>query len=145
MFDGKLYDGVTAHPHDVRVTVRSGGIELVQDSGWSDSVDGSLLKRIETGPGGLRLGRTDLPGWRLTLPAEADAAMEPLLGRPERYGRWIDRVGLVPAAIVGGVLTASVVAIGYLARGDSPPGAAVTESRTVPVVTVTVPATTAAP
>jgi Zn-dependent protease with chaperone function len=115
LFDGKLYDGVTAHPHDVRVTVRDGRIELVQDSGWSDSVDGSLLRRIETGPGGLRLGRTDLPGWRLTLPAEAGGAMEPLLGRPERYGRWIDRVGLVPAAIVGGVLTASIVAIGYLA------------------------------
>jgi Zn-dependent protease with chaperone function len=115
LFDGKLYDGVTAHPHDVRVTVRDGRIELVQDSGWSDSVDGSLLRRIEIGPGGLRLGRTDLPGWRLTLPAEAGGAMEPLLGRPERYGRWIDRVGLVPAAIVGGVLTASIVAIGYLA------------------------------
>jgi Zn-dependent protease with chaperone function len=115
LFDGKLYDGVTAHPHDVRVTVRDGRIELVQDSGWSDSVDGSLLKRIETGPGGLRLGRTDLPGWRLALPAEAGGAIEQLLGRPERYGRWIDRVGLVPAAIVGGVLTASIVAIGYLA------------------------------
>ena len=115
MFAGKLYDGVTAHPHDVRVTVRDGGIDLVQDSGWSDSVEAVLLKRIEAGPDGLRLGRTDQPGWRLTLPAEADAAMARLLGRPERYGRWIDRIGLVPAAIVGAVLTASVVALGYLA------------------------------
>jgi hypothetical protein len=115
LFAGKLYDGVTAHPHDVRVTVGDRGIDLVQDSGWSDSVEAALLKRIETGPDGLRLGRTDQPGWRLLLPAEADGAMAPLLGRPERYGRWIDRVGLVPAAIVGGVLTASVVAIGYLA------------------------------
>ena len=40
---------------------------------------------------------------------------------------------LMAAALVGGI------AIGYVARGDSPPGAAVTESRTVPVVTVTVP------
>lgn len=115
LFDGKLYDGVTAHPHDVRMAIRDGRIELVQDGGWSDTVEGALLKRIEAGPGGLRLGRTDQPGWRLTLPIEAEAAMAPLLGRPERYGRWIDRVGLVPAAIVGGVLTAAVVAIGYLA------------------------------
>ena len=41
---------------------------------------------------------------------------------------------LIALALVAGI------AIGYAARGDSPPGAAVTESRTVPVVTVTVPA-----
>jgi hypothetical protein len=33
------------------------------------------------------------------------------------------------------------VVVGYAARGDSPPGGLITESRTVPVVTVTVPAT----
>ena len=31
-----------------------------------------------------------------------------LLGKEERYGRWIDGVGLIPALIVGGVITASV-------------------------------------
>ena len=47
LFDGKLYDGVTAHPHDVRMSIRDGRIELVQDGGWSDTVEGALLKRIE--------------------------------------------------------------------------------------------------
>jgi hypothetical protein len=41
--------------------------------------------------------------------------------------------------LVGVALLAGLV-IGYAARGDSPPGASVTESRTVPVVTITVPA-----
>jgi len=58
---------------------------------------------------------------------------------PKRKIRLALALVLVAIALVGGI------AIGYLARGDSPPGAAVTESRTVPVVTVTVPATTPAP
>jgi hypothetical protein len=41
---------------------------------------------------------------------------------------------LLAAALVIGVL------VGYAARGDSPPAGLVTEERSVPVVTVTVPA-----
>jgi hypothetical protein len=41
---------------------------------------------------------------------------------------------LVVLALVVGVL------VGYAARGDSPPASLVTEQRSVPVVTVTVPA-----
>jgi hypothetical protein len=58
---------------------------------------------------------------------------------PRRKIRLALALVLVAVALVGGI------AIGYVARGDSPPGAAVTESRTVPVVTVTVPAAPAAP
>jgi Zn-dependent protease with chaperone function len=115
MIEGKLYDGVTAHPHDVRVSVGDSTLDLAQDGGWSDSVDATLLKRRDAPAGKLRLGRTDLPGWRLLLPAEAEPELAALLGRPERYGRWIDRIGLVPALIAGGVITATVVGIGYLA------------------------------
>lgn len=115
MLEGKLYDGVTAHPHDVRVTVAGDRLELSQDSGWSDSIAAAVLKRLEAGPLSLRLGRTDLPGWRLLLPAEAGSELAPLLGRHERYGRWIDRIGLFPALVVGGLITASVVGIGYIA------------------------------
>ena len=113
--DGKLYDGVTAHPHDVRVKAADGRIELSQATGWSDSVEGNLLKRMDAPAGTLRLGRTDISGWRLMLPAEAEGELAGLLGRHERYGRWIDRFGLVPALAVGAVITASVVAIGYIA------------------------------
>ena len=115
MIEGKLYDGITAHAHDVRVTVGDGTLDLAQDGGWSDSVDAALLKRRDAPAGKLRLGRTDLPGWRLLVPAEAEPELAVLLGRPERYGRWIDRIGLVPALVAGGVITATVVGIGYLA------------------------------
>ncbi|HEX5237560.1 MAG TPA: M48 family metallopeptidase [Sphingomicrobium sp.] len=115
MIEAKLYDGVTAHPHDVRVTLDSHSLELRQDSGWSERVEGSLLRRIDGGAAALRLGRTDVPGWRLIFPPDAEAGLSSLVGRRERYGRWIDRVGLVPALIVGGLLTAAVVGIGYTA------------------------------
>ena len=115
MIEGKLYDGVTAHPHDVRVSVEDGRLALAQDGGWNDSVEAALLKRRDAPTGMLRLGRSDLPGWRLMLPAAAEADLAGLLGAHDRYGRWIDRIGLVPALVVGGVITASVVAIGYLA------------------------------
>ena len=113
--DGKLYDGVTAHAHDVRALVTSDRLELSQEGGWSDSVELSLLKRIDAGTSMIRLGRTDIPGWRLQLPIECSELIDEALGREERYGRWIDRIGLMPAVVVGVVITASVLAIGYLA------------------------------
>ena len=115
MIEGKLYDGVTAHPHNVRVELAGSRLTLSQPGGWSEQVDGELLKRIDQGAGGLRLGRSDLHGWRLLLPPEAQSELVPLLGSHERYGRWIDRIGLVPALIAGGLITASVVALGYVA------------------------------
>jgi Zn-dependent protease with chaperone function len=115
LIEGKLYDGITAHAHDVRVAAVDGRLELAQDNGWSDSVEAAQLKRRDAPAGMLRLGRTDQPGWRLLVPLEAETELAGLLGRPERYGRWIDRIGLAPALVAGGVITASVVAIGYIA------------------------------
>jgi Zn-dependent protease with chaperone function len=115
LIDARLYDGVTGHPHEVRVEVRDGGLRLSQDGGWSESVDAAALKRVDGGGTELRLGRSDLPGWRLLMPADAAAELAPLLGSEERYGRWIDRVGLVPALVIGGLVTAAFVAVGYTA------------------------------
>lgn len=113
--EGKLYDGVTGHPHEVAVEFGSGSIRLSQSGGWTDEIGAGDLKRLDGGPGTLRLGRRDLHGWRLVLPTAAAGEVRTLLGKEERYGRWIDRVGLLPALAIGGAVTAAVVAIGYLA------------------------------
>lgn len=113
--EGTLYDGFTALPHRVRAEVRPGELFLSQEDGWTDSVALHLLKRIDTGASGLRLGRSDIDGWRVTLPADAAEEIDRLLGKAESYGGWIDRIGLAPALIAGAVVTAAVVAIGYLA------------------------------
>ena len=115
VIEGKLYDAVTAHPHAVRVAVAGSRLELSHDGGWSDSVDAAQLKRIEAGPSLLRLGRSDLPGWRLLLPADAEPALAGLLGKRERYGRWIDRIGLIPALVAGAAISVVVVVVGYVA------------------------------
>jgi beta-barrel assembly-enhancing protease len=110
---GRLYDGVTGHPHKVLVETDLDGLTLRQDTGWSEQVPAECLTRIDGT--GLRLARSDMPGWRLLLPDEAEGELGPLLGRPERYGRWIDRIGLVPALAIGGLVTASMVGLGYVA------------------------------
>jgi len=115
VIEGRLYDGVTAHPHTVRVAIDGGSLKLTHDSGWAERLQSSVLKRVDSTGHDLRLGRTDSPGWRLVLPASADAELGGLLGRRERYGRWIDRIGLLPALAIGGVITATVVGIGYVA------------------------------
>lgn len=115
--EGTLYDGFTALPHRVRAEVRANELFLSQEDGWADTVDLHLLKRIETSASGVRLGRKDIDGWRLTLPADAAGEIDRLLGKAESYGRWIDKIGLVPALLVGAVVTAAVVGVGYLAPG----------------------------
>jgi Zn-dependent protease with chaperone function len=115
LVEGRLYDGLTGHPHTVAVRFDAAGIQLSQSGGWSDEVEASQLRRYDPAPDSLRVGRKDQPGWRLVLPLDCADDLQSLLGKEERYGRWIDRFGLVPALVVGGILTASVVAIGYVA------------------------------
>jgi Zn-dependent protease with chaperone function len=99
----------------VTVEIGPGALRLSQPDGWTDEVEAAQLKRMDGGPGTLRLGRRDISGWRLVLPADSAADVAALIGKEERYGRWVDRIGLVPALVVGGLITASVVTFGYLA------------------------------
>ena len=112
---GRLYDGVRGHPHDVTVEFTTAGLRLAQEGGWSDEVDAASLKRVDEDGESVRLARRDLQGWRLILPREAAPQVKSLLGNEDRYGRWIDRVGLIPALAICGAITGIVVALGYIA------------------------------
>ncbi len=57
--------------------------------------------------------------------------------RPRRPPR--RRVSLGLAGVMAALALLAGVLVGYAARGDSPPGGLVTETRPVPVITVTVP------
>ena len=111
-----LYDGASAHRHAVEVEPIAEGLRL-SGADWSLEVAAALLHRIDGDDATLRLGRSDRPGWRLVVPQPADPAILALVGRPDRYGRWIDRIGLAPALGMFAVIAAGVVAIGYVAPG----------------------------
>jgi hypothetical protein len=111
-----FYDGASAHRHTVEVEPQGEGLRLAGPD-WSIEVDGALLQRVDEDRAALRLGRSDIPGWRLVIPGPVDPAILALVGRPIRYGRWIDHIGLVPALGVFAAIAAAVVGIGYVAPG----------------------------
>ena len=115
MTEGRLYDGVTGHPHEVMVAFESGALRLTQPGGWSDEIAAAQLRRLDADRDSLRLGRRDQPGWRLVLPLDTAAQLQDSIGKEERYGRWIDRLGLVPALLIGSAVTAAVLGFGYVA------------------------------
>jgi len=67
------------------------------------------LVHLESRAGSEVYGRADNEGWRLTLATPIASAIEPLLPTRQRYGRWIDRIGLVPAVVIGVVVSVAVV------------------------------------
>ena len=116
MLTGKLYDGVTATAHDVGVEIDGDELRLVhQPQKRVEIIAGATLRRVDGALSDIRLSRTDVPGWRLNLPLEAGDDLAAILGREERYGRWIDRIGLLPATAIGALVTALVLGIGYVA------------------------------
>jgi beta-barrel assembly-enhancing protease len=50
-------------------------------------------------------------GWRLGLEGHVPEELVPLLPKPEKYGRWIDKIGLGPASISFAILSAVAVAV----------------------------------
>ncbi len=64
----------------------------------------------------------------------------PRAGRPPRPRRPPKRkIALTLALLLTGLALVVGLVVGYASRGDAPPAKLVTQTRTVPVVTVTVP------
>jgi len=111
---GTLYDGTTAFPHAVTVSATGDELNLTTDD--AHRLVAPLAALIRTDEGNrVRLGRSDLPGWRLLLDEPLDPGLAARLPRPGRYGGWIDRFGLGKAAAACAVAAAAVVAVGYTA------------------------------
>lgn len=113
--DGILYDGLSAHRQKVKLEPLRDCVEIAYGDGYSEEVDAKLLTRLQRDPQSLRLGRTDVTGWRLILPSVAEPEVAHLLATEERYGRWIDRIGFIPALAVFGAMTVAIISIGYAA------------------------------
>ncbi len=114
MIDGILYDGVTGDRREVWVEPLGNMLRIKHADGSVESIEAEFLRRIDRDPDKLRIGRKDIEGWRLLLPASAESSLVPVLGKEEKYGRWIDRIGLGPALLGFGAVAAGVLVVGYL-------------------------------
>ena len=100
------YDGLTARRRHPRVVVDATGLTLVEDD-WSEGpIPWDAIVTRQRGVDEWLLGRRDRDGWRLALIGAVPADLARHLPAEERYGGWIDRVGLWPAA---GALAATAV------------------------------------
>jgi beta-barrel assembly-enhancing protease len=104
-----LYDGDTAVRHDVGIGASGDLVVIRFADGDSINVPASEFTHIETRPGCDVYGRRGLTGWRLLFPGGVPAALAEILPAERRFGRWIDRIGLVPATIIGIAISGAVL------------------------------------
>jgi len=114
MTRGIHFDGLTADQHEVTVEAEGDALILRRD-GPRVAVPVSELKVIDEDSATLTLSRTGTPGWRLILQKPIDGATRAILPRADRYGSWIDRIGLGRATATLGAVAGVVLFIGYSA------------------------------
>lgn len=104
-----LYDGERALRHEVEVDAAGGALRIRFADGDILSLPPSRLVHVESRSGREVYGRPDAQGWRLGIPADAVAGLAAVLPRAQRYGRLVDRIGLVPALAAFLLVSAAAV------------------------------------
>jgi Zn-dependent protease with chaperone function len=112
---GSLFDGSSARAHAVEVDALGESLRIKPEVGVADVVPSKALRLLSEDDRQVRLIRTDAEGWSLRLDKPIANEVASILPKTDRYGRLIDRVGLVPALSVLATLTAAVIVIGYVA------------------------------
>lgn len=94
------YDGQSAVRRHVLLRRQDDGfVPEEPESGWIGApVDWADLTVIGAEGDRRAYGHRTVPGWRMGFAGEAPPDLAARLPRPERYGRWIDRLGFWPAA-----------------------------------------------
>lgn len=113
MTEAWLYDGETAVRHPARVEAAPEGLHIrLEQSGELLSVPSKSLTYVESRRGFEVYGRRDVAGWRLGLEQADAAALAAVLPGRARYGRLIDRIGLLPAVAIAALLSGAVIFAG---------------------------------
>lgn len=108
---GWLYDGEWAVRREVKVDRSGDDLLITFADGSSSRAPSQRLVHVESRGEAEVYGRSDLAGWRLGLADPAPDVAE-LLPSRHVYGRWIDRVGLARAVVIGVLLSATVLFLG---------------------------------
>lgn len=112
MTEAWLYDGTNAVRRRVNIDAAADGLRIDRGDGGGDTVAPALLVHVEQRRGEQVYGRSDVPGWRLGIVEPVPEDLRRLLPGERRYGRWVDKVGLVPAALIGLAVSAVVLFAG---------------------------------
>lgn len=115
MVAAQLYDGTNAVRHLVEVEARGDALHLAISDAWEETIPLTLLTLGDRSSSGLTLIHGEQKGWRLRIPAPVPADIDRLFPRRQGYGRWIDRVGVVPAIALFALVSVSVLAVGWFA------------------------------
>lgn len=110
-----LYDGETALRHPVEAE-RAGESLLIRFAdGDTLTLAPGRLVHVESRSGHEVYGRPEMQGWRLGIPEADAAALGDVLPGRQRYGRVIDRIGLLPAVSAFLAVSAAVIFAGMRA------------------------------
>lgn len=121
-----LLDGVSALEREVTLGWSETALTLREADGREDAIAWGNLYRTGTQPGTLVLGHHERPGWRLHVRETAPEDLLALLPGAEKYGGFIDRIGLGKA--IAGFAVASALVLAAVLTAPSWLGPMVPES-----------------
>lgn len=104
-----LYDGETAVRHEVQLSAAANALALRYADGDTSEIPTEKLRHAQSREHSEIYAHAEAPGWRLQIPSPPPPGLAALLPPPRRYGRWVDRIGIVPAAIGFAAISASVI------------------------------------
>lgn len=109
------YDGQTALRHEGELLPRETDFDLRFEDGRSETLNWHDLVHTGDKAGNPVFGRADMPGWRLGFDGPIPEPVHDKLPDRHHYGRWIDRIGLWPAAGAFAVVSAAALYVGLKA------------------------------
>ena len=108
-----FFDGTNAVRRSVQVAAGPASL-LIRGEAANEvtSVASQDLRYVESRPDVEIYGHAGIDGWRLGIAKPIPADIAALLPAKQVYGRWVDRVGLVPALLMGLMVSVFVVLLG---------------------------------
>ncbi|RJF93588.1 peptidase [Sphingomonas cavernae] len=103
------YDGESGLRRTPRLIADDAGFTLVDERGSDGPIGWDALVARGTSGGEAVYGLKERPGWRLGLGGAIPEEIARRLPQPERYGGFIDRIGLVRASAIFLAIAATVV------------------------------------
>ena len=115
MAEGWLYDGRSGVRRAARIEPEADGIRIEAEGDEPFRLATAELTFLESRADAEVYGRQGQPGWRLRVASPLPADIAAHLPARAVYGGIIDRVGLGKALLIGAVISAAVLVLGYKA------------------------------